>query len=110
MTNLNISPLIIGTMRLGKWGVNMTTPDLQAFIEGCLELGLNDFDHADIYGDYTEEANFGKVLKSNWILPWSERQALREPRSIGLLPTYVFQRRCCYLLRRMGHMGSTLHL
>lgn len=52
-------------MRLGKWGVNMTTSDLQAFVEGCLELGLNDFDHADIYGDYTEEANFGQVLKSN---------------------------------------------
>jgi len=60
---LNFSPLIIGTMRLGKWGVQMTTDQLEQFIDACLDLGLRDFDHADIYGAYTEEAAFGAVLR-----------------------------------------------
>jgi len=60
---LSFSPFIVGTMRLGKWGAQMTTAQLEAFVEGCLELGLNDFDHADIYGHYSTEADFGKLLQ-----------------------------------------------
>ncbi|MBT8230494.1 MAG: aldo/keto reductase [Bacteroidia bacterium] len=60
---VKFSKLIIGTMRLGKWGVGMDKKEYQAFIEGCMALGLNDFDHADIYGDYTTEKEFGEVLK-----------------------------------------------
>ena len=59
---LQFSPLIIGTMRLGAWGAKMTTDELERFVDRCLNLGLRDFDHADIYGSYTEEAAFGKVL------------------------------------------------
>jgi len=59
---IQFSDLIVGTMRLGSWGVNMTTHELERFVDECLDLGLNDFDHADIYGHYTEEDNFGKVL------------------------------------------------
>ncbi len=62
--NISFSPIIVGTMRLGKWGANMTTSELENFIHQCLEMGLNDFDHADIYGHYTTEADFGKVLKN----------------------------------------------
>ena len=61
--SISFSPIIVGTMRLGVWGVNMNTNELQQFVEDCLALGLNDFDHADIYGHYTTEADFGKVLK-----------------------------------------------
>jgi predicted oxidoreductase len=60
---MKLSPLIIGTMRLGKWGVNMSTKELENFIDTCLYLDLIDFDHADIYGDYTEESRFGNVIK-----------------------------------------------
>jgi len=60
----NFSRLIMGTMRLGLWGVNCSTSQWQEFIENCLELGVTTFDHADIYGDYTTEADFGKVLKA----------------------------------------------
>ncbi len=62
---VQFSPLIIGTMRLGKWGAQMTTEQLAAFVEGCLELGITSFDHADIYGDYTTETDFGKVLEAH---------------------------------------------
>lgn len=61
---IQFSDFIIGTMRLGKWGANFSTQQYHAFINGCLELGLKDFDHADIYGDYTTEKEFGEVLKS----------------------------------------------
>ena len=57
------SPFMIGTMRLGKWGYNMTSSEIEKFVEGCIENRLVDFDHADIYGSYTTESDFGSVLK-----------------------------------------------
>ncbi len=67
MTNekIKFSPIIVGTMRLGAWGAKMNTSELERFVESCLEMGLNDFDHADIYGHYTTEEDFGKLLQSN---------------------------------------------
>ena len=59
----SVSPFIVGTMRLGQWGQQFTTDQMEAFIRQCLELGLKDFDHADIYGDYSTEAEFGRVLQ-----------------------------------------------
>lgn len=52
-------------MRLGKWGVGFNTFEYERFIKGCIDLGLNTFDHADIYGDYTTEFEFGEVLKKD---------------------------------------------
>ena len=60
---MKLSPLIIGTMRLGTWGAKLSSKELESFIDACLYLDLNDFDHADIYGDYTEESHFGEVIK-----------------------------------------------
>ena len=56
---------IVGCMRWGTWGANFTTGQYQQMIEQCIENGLDEFDHADIYGDYTTEAEFGTVLKGN---------------------------------------------
>jgi len=61
--DIQFSPLIIGTMRLGEWGAKMSTNELESFIDACLDMDLNDFDHADIYGHYTEEGRFGQVIK-----------------------------------------------
>lgn len=63
-SQISFSPLIVGCMRLGVWGSKMNTKELEAFIENCLAMGLKDFDHADIYGHYTTEEEFGKVLKN----------------------------------------------
>lgn len=57
------APLIVGTMRLGKWGVNLDRDGWLAFIDQCLEMELNAFDHADIYGHYTTETDFGAAFK-----------------------------------------------
>ncbi len=60
---LTFSPLIVGTMRLGVWGAQLSTEALEHFIDACLDMGLRDFDHADIYGGYTTETEFGAVLR-----------------------------------------------
>jgi predicted oxidoreductase len=56
---------IVGCMRWGVWGENFTTQQYEQIINQCLEIGLNIFDHADIYGHYTTEADFGHALKGN---------------------------------------------
>jgi predicted oxidoreductase len=56
---------IVGCMRWGVWGENFTTSQYEQIINQCLEIGLDIFDHADIYGHYTTEADFGKALKGN---------------------------------------------
>lgn len=56
---------VIGCMRWGTWGANFNTSEYETIINQCLEIGLNTFDHADIYGHYTTEADFGKALSGN---------------------------------------------
>lgn len=64
MKKLHHKP-IVGCMRWGVWGENFTTSQYEQKINQCLEIGLDIFDHADIYGHYTTEADFGKALKGN---------------------------------------------
>lgn len=54
---------IVGCMRWGVWGENFNTKQYEQIIDQCLSVDLNTFDHADIYGHYTTEADFGKALK-----------------------------------------------
>ena len=58
-----LSSPIAGCMRWGVWGAGFDSSDYRAMIELCLEAGITSFDHADIYGDYTTEAEFGEALK-----------------------------------------------
>lgn len=48
-------------MNWGVWGNNLDTLEMANLIETGLSLGINTFDHADIYGDYTTEIAFGKA-------------------------------------------------
>jgi len=50
-------------MRLGVWGEKLSLKEQEQFIDQCVDLGLVDFDHADIYGGYTTESEFGAILK-----------------------------------------------
>jgi predicted oxidoreductase len=58
--SLTLSPIVAGLWRLREWGLD--TPALVRWIEQALELGITSFDHADIYGDYGVEADFGAAL------------------------------------------------
>jgi predicted oxidoreductase len=54
--------LIAGVMRWGAWGANFNTKQYQNVIQHCLQNGINTFDHADIYGNYTTEKEFGDAI------------------------------------------------
>lgn len=56
---------VAGCMRWGKWGANYNTREYRIMIDACLQQGITAFDHADIYGDYTTEEEFGEALKED---------------------------------------------
>jgi len=58
----NYSKIIAGTMTWGSWGKQLPTNEMIELINYCLEIGIHTFDHADIYGDYGTEADFGKAF------------------------------------------------
>ncbi|WP_214768879.1 MULTISPECIES: aldo/keto reductase [unclassified Exiguobacterium] len=58
--DLSFSRIIHGLWRLNEWV--MTKEERLELIEACLALGITTFDHADIYGDYTNERLFGEAL------------------------------------------------
>ena len=49
-------------MRWGNWNAKYSTQQYATLIQQCKEHGITTFDHADIYGHYTTEADFGKAL------------------------------------------------
>ncbi len=57
---LPLSPIVAGAWRMASW--EWTAQQRLKWIEGCVELGVTSFDHADIYGGYTVEALFGEAL------------------------------------------------
>lgn len=60
---LQLSPVIAGCMKWGQWGVKYSTAQYLQLIDGCVAANITSFDHADIYGDYTVEEEFGNALK-----------------------------------------------
>lgn len=54
-------------MTWGAWGKQLSTKDMISLIHHCVDCKITTFDHADIYGDYTTEADFGKALKNSGI-------------------------------------------
>jgi predicted oxidoreductase len=55
--------LIAGTMRWGSWGAKMSTQQYADAISKWLEYGVNEFDLANLYGDYSCEKEFGGALR-----------------------------------------------
>lgn len=62
---IKLSPVIAGCMKWGLWGEKFTTTQYLRLIQECLDNSITTFDHADIYGDYTVEEEFGNALKEN---------------------------------------------
>ena len=52
---------IAGVMNWGAWGARLSTDELMKLISSCVEGGINTFDHADIYGGYTTERDWGNA-------------------------------------------------
>ncbi|HET9054767.1 MAG TPA: aldo/keto reductase [Cyclobacteriaceae bacterium] len=56
-----LSRIIAGTWR---WA-HVSSAQLSTLVYAALENGITTFDHADIYGNYCCEENFGQVLRGN---------------------------------------------
>lgn len=59
-----VSKLVAGTMNWGQWGAKMNTLQMADMIQTCVDNQITTFDHADIYGAHTTEADFGKAFKT----------------------------------------------
>jgi predicted oxidoreductase len=62
MAKTTLSPIIAGTMNWGVWDKKLNTQEMIHLIHLCIENKITTFDHADIYGGYTTEAEFGKAF------------------------------------------------
>ena len=67
------SRIIAGCMSWGKWGKQFSTQDIITQMHTTLESGITTFDHADIYGDYTTESDFGEAFSLSGI----ERESIQ---------------------------------
>lgn len=67
MSKTTLSPIIAGAMNWGVWDKNLSTKEIINMIHLCLENKITTFDHADIYGSYTTESDFGKALSESKI-------------------------------------------
>lgn len=55
-----LSRVVAGAWRMADW--QWSPQQRLAWIQGCIDLGVTTFDHADIYGGYTVENLFGEAL------------------------------------------------
>lgn len=60
-TDLNVSRIALGCMRIA----NKSIDEVEELVKTALDLGINFFDHADIYGGGQSEQVFGEVLQRN---------------------------------------------
>lgn len=60
-------------MTWGVWGKNCTSKEMIELMNSCLESGITTFDHADIYGGYTTESDFGNAFGESKI----DRQSIQ---------------------------------
>ena len=56
-----VSEAIYGFWRWTDEGA-VTTSQIEKTVNLCLDLGINTFDHADVYGDNTIETHFGRII------------------------------------------------
>jgi len=64
---IEYSRIIAGTMTWGQGGKQLSTTQMAGLMNECLALGITTFDHADIYGGYTTEADFGNAFSQSGI-------------------------------------------
>jgi predicted oxidoreductase len=60
-----VSPAIYGFYRWNTSDLNLQK--MERIIDLCLELGINTFDHADIYGNYQCEHLFGEAIRNKGV-------------------------------------------
>lgn len=76
----NYSRIIAGCMSWGAWGKQFSKKEMIQQLNTTLEAGITTFDHADIYGDYTTEGEFGKAFVDSGI----ERETIQMISKCGI--------------------------
>lgn len=64
---MKYSNIIAGTMTWGFWGKQFSKKEMIDMMHHCINHQLTTFDHADIYGGYTTEGDFGKAFTESGI-------------------------------------------
>lgn len=77
------SKVIAGAMTWGSWGKKLSTAEIAELIHFCVDNGITTFDHADIYGDYGTEQDFGKA----WATTGLERSNIQLISKCGIQMT-----------------------
>ncbi|NOY46685.1 MAG: aldo/keto reductase [Chlorobi bacterium] len=67
MKKHDFSRVIAGTMTWGNWGKQFSKKEMINLMCFCVKSGITTFDHADIYGGYTTEAEFGNAFLESGI-------------------------------------------
>lgn len=90
-TDVNVSKVVVGCMRIQGF----SEKEAESFVHEALELDVNHFDHADIYGGGKCEEIFGEVLQNN--------KGLRENMFIqskcGIVPGIMYDNSKEYILK-----------
>lgn len=60
-----VSPLIYSFWRAMEDPDGVTYESVLGKLNACLELGINTFDHADMYGNYKVEKLFGTAIRES---------------------------------------------
>ena len=81
-SNMNVSSISLGCMRINGLEENKA----QKLIEKAYDLGINFFDHADIYGKGECEEIFGRILKKSNI----NRDNIFIQSKCGIVPGKMF--------------------
>ncbi len=100
-----ISRLVYGMWRLGD-DSDHSSQHVQAKIEACLAQGIDTFDQADIYGDYTSEKILGATLKASPSLR-AQMQIISKC-DIMLLSDQYPDRRVKYYDTSPAHIGASV--
>ncbi|MDF0714988.1 aldo/keto reductase [Muricauda sp. 334s03] len=61
------SRIISGAMTWGSWGKKLSKKEMVELMHHSIECGLTTFDHADIYGSYSTERDFGTAFGDSGI-------------------------------------------
>ena len=78
---IHFSKVVAGVIRWGSWGSKLSSSKMAGLIHSSLEYGVTTFDHADIYGNYTTEREFGDAL----ILSGVEREKIQLITKCGII-------------------------
>src|SRR5690349_18099872 len=64
-SSLHSSGPVFSRIISGAWRWDLPETEIKKLIDASLSVGITTFDHADIYGDHSNEEIFGNVLKKN---------------------------------------------